>query len=138
MHVLDAPRLRPVVVSGDSVGEVLRDGDTVSVREHGTVNATCQVDALPATTSVLTWYRNGSLVYAGQYYAILAVQRRDTGKYQCQTSNTMTPSQGNSQIGVGRAEISLIVMCKKRALTSPVISHRHRHRPTGRDRGHFK
>ena len=116
MCVVDAPRLSPVVVTGASGhGRLveLRDGQ-VSVHENATVNMTCDVDAVPSpSTSALNWYKDGSLVHTAQYYAVSAVQRRDAGKYQCQTSNTMMPSQHNSQTGIGRAEFHLVVMCKK-------------------------
>ena len=108
--VVDAPRLRPVVVAA---GAVLRDGQ-VSVRENDAVNMTCHVDAVPPpTTSALSWYRNGSLAYTGQFYVIPSVRRRDAGTYECRTSNTMSPSQRGSRTGVGRATINVVVMCKK-------------------------
>jgi len=110
--VLDAPRLRPVVMSAGTT-EVLRDGQA-SVRENTIVNLTCEVDALPApSTSALNWYSNGRLLYTGQYYVISSVQRHEAGQYQCQTSNTMTPSQRSTETGVGRATFNLVVMCKK-------------------------
>jgi len=95
---------------------VLSDGK-LSVNENSTVNVTCQVDAMPSpSTSALRWYRNGSLVYTGQYYVISAVQRHDVGEYRCTTSNTLTPSQGNPQISVGSASFHLTVMCKNLSL----------------------
>jgi len=116
VFMVDAPRLSPMVATGASGrGTIveLRDGQ-VSVHENAIVNMTCEVDAVPSpSTSALNWYRNGSLVYTGQYYVMSAVQRRDAGKYQCQTSNTMTPSQHRSQTGVGHAEFQLVVMCKR-------------------------
>jgi len=128
--VVDAPQLRLVVVAGGVSGSigVLRDGQ-VSVLENSTVNMTCEVDAIPSpSTSALNWYRNGSLVYTGQYYVISAVQRRAAGQYQCQTSNTMTPSQHNSQTGVGHSAFNLVVMCKKSPLY--FITHPNTHAQT--------
>jgi len=113
VHAPDAPRLRPVA-AGRSVGG---DGGQVSVRENSSVNLTCEVDAVPpASTSALNWYRNGRLVHSGQFYVKSAVQRRDAGLYECRTSNTMTPSHGGSQTGVGRATINLVVTCKRLSL----------------------
>ena len=107
--VLDGPHLRPVVAGANLAGS----GGQVSVRENSSVNMTCQVDALPAVSaSALSWYRNGSLLHAGQYYVMSVVRRRDAGHYECVTSNTMRPTYGSSQIGVGRATVNLFVTCK--------------------------
>ena len=136
--VVDPPRLHPVVTAAGAGGSgsaaVLRDGQ-VSVHENATVNMTCEVDAVPsASTSALNWYRNGSLVHTGQYYVMSAVQRRDAGKYLCQTSNIMTPSQRSSQIGIGRAEFHLVVMCKKTSSFYFITSHTHTHTQRERER----
>ena len=104
----DAPRLR-AVVSGETVSD---SRGQVSVREHTAVNMTCDVDALPASTSPLRWYTNGSFQHRGRYLVLAAVERHAAGMYECRASNTMTPSHGPSQTGVGRAVIDLVVMCK--------------------------
>jgi len=107
--VIDYPRLRPLIVSTDGV---LRDRQLL-VHENTAVNLTCEVDAIPSPSqSTFSWYRNGSLVHTGQYYAMEAVQRRDAAQFECQVSNTLTPSDGQSQTGTGRAVFNLVVMCK--------------------------
>jgi len=52
---VDGPRLSPVLVTG---GDVLSEGQRLSVAENESVNITCQVDARPAPSAdALRWYR---------------------------------------------------------------------------------
>jgi len=126
-----------LVADGSGNAAVLGDGQ-VSVRENSTVNMTCEVDAVPPpSTSALNWYRNGSLVFTGQYYVISAVQRHDAGEYRCTSRNTLTPSQRERQTGVGHATFNLVVMCKNLSLNFThrhTRTHAHTHTHTGGER----
>jgi len=111
LSVTDTAELRPVVMSAGNVGVL--NGARLSVYEQSTVNMTCQLDALPSPNmSALVWYKEGRLVFTGQYYVMSAVERHDAGEYQCVTWNTMTPTQRQPETVQRNATFELVVMCK--------------------------
>ena len=98
--ITDPPTLQSIPDQNKTVGE--------------TLSITCQISSANPLPNQYKWTKvgGGTINQTGPLLTIPTIQRRHAGTYRCTAVNTMVPTTGSRQQGIGTKDITVNVMCK--------------------------
>lgn len=81
--------------------------------EGSPLNLTIDFDANPPVNfTSMKWYNGTALVTLGRFLSKLSASRTDAGNYTVEARNSLSPSNGTSSLGLGKASLQLKVSYK--------------------------